>query len=162
MLRKTGFTIRIFNFDFDKHTAVLPDNGLNPFPASTHATLSKVIISLFEDPSLISNRFYHVSDGVLTQQDVFKVVEKETGVKWARSSYSTKDVRANALKKIAKGNYTPLEYMHSLMTPFFGGIQVWSHVDNEALGLTFGEVDLREELEKLVKGQVQRLARMDC
>lgn len=48
-----------------------------------------------------------------------------------------------------------MEYKNSLMTPFFGGIQVWSHVDNEILGVGFGEVDLREELVGLVRRQIK-------
>ena len=112
------------------------------------------MISLFENPSLISNKFYHVADGVLTQQDVFHVVEKETGVSWARTSYSTSEVRKAALANMEKGVYGPTEYMHSLMTPFFGGLQVWRHLDNQELKVRDGEVDIREEVVKLVRQQL--------
>jgi hypothetical protein len=141
----------VFNFDFSTHVALLPDNGINPFPTSTLSTLSKVVVSLFTKPSLISNRFYHVADGVLTQQNIFLAVEKETGVAWTRSSFSTKDVRQSAYEKMQQGVFGPQEFLHSLMTPFFGGIQVWTHVDNEMFGIQFGDVDLHKELAKVVK-----------
>ena len=150
----TGFANGIFGFDFTNKTACLPDNGINPFPTTTLDTLSKVVISLFENPSLISKKFYHVADGVLTQQDVFHVVEKETGVSWARTSYSTSEVRRAALANMEKGIYGPTEYMHSLMTPFFGGLQVWRHLDNRELKVRDGEVDIREEVVKLVRKQL--------
>jgi hypothetical protein len=153
-LTKTGFQNGIFSFDFSAHTALLPDNGINPFPASTLSTLSKVIVSLFTDPSLISNRFYHVADGVLTQQDVFRVVEKESGVQWTKTSYSTQSVRKHALENMQKGIYGPKEFVDSLMTPFFGGLQVFTKVDNEVLGIGSGEIDLREEVVRLVRQQM--------
>ncbi|THY75332.1 NAD(P)-binding protein [Aureobasidium pullulans] len=154
VLFELGFANGIFGFDFNNKTACLPDNGINPFPATTLDTLSKVVISLFENPSLISNKFYHVADGVLTQQDVFHVVEKETGVSWARTSYSTSEVRKAALANMEKGVYGPTEYMHSLMTPFFGGLQVWRHLDNQELKVRNGEVDIREEVVQLVRKQL--------
>lgn len=153
-LTKSGFKNGIFGFNFAAHTAILPDHGINPFPASTLSTLSKVIISLFTSPSLISNRFYHIADGVLTQQEVFQVVEKESGVSWTKTSYSTQSVRKTALENIGQGVYGPREYADSLMTPFFGGLQVFTKVDNEKFGVGYGRVDLREEVVRLVRKQL--------
>lgn len=52
-----------------------------------------------------------------------------------------------ALENIRNRIYSPLKYANSLMTPFFFGvIQVWSHMDNEALGIEYGSGDLREKL----------------
>ncbi|EKG12903.1 NmrA-like protein [Macrophomina phaseolina MS6] len=123
-----------FRFDVATRAACLADDGVNPFPATTLGTLSRVIMSLFTNPALISNRFYHVIDGVLTQQEVFRALEKESRVPWTRTSYSTKE-----------------EYADSLMTPFFGGLQVFSKIDNELLGVGFGEVELRNEVERVVR-----------
>ncbi|XPS68673.1 hypothetical protein M3J09_000959 [Ascochyta lentis] len=153
-LTVAGFQNGIFAFDFTTHSALLPDNGINPFPATTLETLSKVIMSLFNTPSLISNEFYHVADGVLTQQYVFHVVEKEMGVLWARTSYSTKEFRNAALANIQKDVYGPSEYANSLMTPFFGGLQVWRHLDNDKLKVPDGQVDVRAELISLVQKQL--------
>ncbi|KAF2019806.1 isoflavone reductase family protein [Aaosphaeria arxii CBS 175.79] len=152
---ENGFKTGILGFDFAARTAMLPDNGINPFPASTLSTISKVIISLFANPSLISNRFYHVADGVLTQQEILQVIEKESGASWMRNSYSTQTVRSNAVENIAKGVYGRKEFVESLMTPFFGGLQVFTKVDNEKLGITYGEVDLREEVARVVRPQLQ-------
>ena len=152
-LTTTGFQNRIFRFDFSTRTASLPDNGINPFPASTLSTLSKVIVSLFTNPSLISNRFYHVIDGVLTQQDIFRVAEKESGVPWTRTSFSTQSLRKNAVENMQKGIFGPKEFVDSLMTPFFGGLQVFTKVDNEELGLESGGVDLWGEVVRLVRQQ---------
>lgn len=44
--------------------------------------------------------------------------------------------------------------MHSLMTPFFGGLQVWRHLDNRELKVRDGEVDIREEVVQLVRKQL--------
>ncbi|SCO92404.1 uncharacterized protein FRV6_16532 [Fusarium oxysporum] len=149
-----GFQTGMFNFDFAARTACLPDNGINPFPASTLSTLSKVIISLFTNPYLISNRFYHIADGVLTQQDVFQVIEKESGVPWTRTSYSTWGLRNSALENMQRGIYGPKEHVESLATPFFGGLQVFTKVDNEGLGVRFGDIDLREEVVRLARQQL--------
>ncbi|KAF9701990.1 hypothetical protein EKO04_000834 [Ascochyta lentis] len=154
VLFELSFQNGIFAFDFTTHSALLPDNGINPFPATTLETLSKVIMSLFNTPSLISNEFYHVADGVLTQQYVFHVVEKEMGVLWARTSYSTKEFRNAALANIQKDVYGPSEYANSLMTPFFGGLQVWRHLDNDKLKVPDGQVDVRAELISLVQKQL--------
>ncbi|KAH7092174.1 isoflavone reductase family protein [Paraphoma chrysanthemicola] len=157
VLPEVNFSIGFFAFDFDKHTATLPDNGLNPWPATSFSTLSKVVIALFTTPTLISNRFYHISDGVFSHHDVFKVVEKTTGVPWTRSAFSIAEAREGALQNMAKGVYGPMEFFNSLQTGFFGGIQVWRHVDNELFGVKFGEVDLRDEVADIVRRHVAGL-----
>lgn len=145
---KTG----MLGLDFNTRSANLPDNGFNPFPASSYTTLARAITSLFEDPEKISNRFYHISDGVLTLKDVFQIVQAESKVPWKRISYSTDVVREAAMENMRKGVYTAKEFVHSLMTPFFGGLQVFTKLDNEVLGI--GEedvVDLREEVVRLAR-----------
>ncbi|KAF2845163.1 NAD(P)-binding protein [Plenodomus tracheiphilus IPT5] len=154
VLFEQGFENGIFGFDFATRTARLADNGIHAFPATTLTTASQVIISLFTTPSLISSRFYHVADGVLTQQDIFHVVEKESRSPWTRTSYSVRDVRNDAIANIRNGIYGPTEYMNSLMTPFFGGLQAWNHLDNETLNVRNGEVDLRDEVTKLVRAKL--------
>lgn len=143
----------MFEFDFTARTASLPDDGINPFPASTLTTLAKVVVTLFINPSLISNRFYHISDGVLTQRDMLSIVEVESGVKWDKTSFSIAATRDAAVANIQNGTFGAVEFKGSLLTPFFGGLQVWTHVDNEVLGVGPRE-DLREEVVRLIRKRI--------
>ncbi|PSN72947.1 isoflavone reductase family protein [Corynespora cassiicola Philippines] len=145
-----GLEVKFLNLDFKNHTAILPDEGINPFPASTMVSVSKAVMSLFDDPSKISNRFYHIADGVLTQKEVVRIAEEVSCVTWKTSSFSIEAARLAALESIEKGTYAPADLAGSLTTPLFGGIQVWTHVDNKALGVE-DDVDLREEMRRLVR-----------
>ena len=150
VLFEACFRNGLFQLDFDGKKALLPDGGINPFPTSSFATLAKVITTLFEEPEKISNRFYHISDGVLTQKEIVYIIEKETATKWETGSFSIAGVREAAAKSIEEGVYGLKEYRNSLITPFFGGLQVWTRVDNEVLRVN-GVVDVREEIVRLVR-----------
>lgn len=75
-------------------------------------------------------------------------------MRWTKTSYSTQSVRKSALENMQKGIFGPKEFADSLMTPFFGGLQVFTKVDNEVLGIGSGEIDLREEVVRLVRQQM--------
>lgn len=152
-LWEIGFKNGLFAFDFGAKKALLPDGGINPFPASSFASLSRAIITLFANPSLISNRFYHMSDGVLTQREILQIVERESGSVWEKSSFSVDEVRNAAADKMMSGLFGLQEFRGTLMTPFFGGLQVWRHVDNEVLKLGEGE-DLRDVIRTEVRARL--------
>ena len=144
-----AFKTGLLRFDFLTHTAALPDNGVNPFPACSFSTLSGALVALLANPSKISNRFYHVSDGVLTQQDVVRIAEAETKISWKVSSFSIEGIRRTVSKNMQKGTYGNREFTATLTTAFFGGLQVFTRLDNEFLGVE--RLDIRAEVARLVK-----------
>ena len=112
-------------------------------------------MSLLNDPSKFSNRFYHIADGVLTLQDVLRIFEKETGVSWGKSSYSIKEGSEVALVNLQSGIYGVQEFFGTLMAPFFGGLQVFKKLDNKVFGIEDGEVDMRQEMARFAKKQIK-------
>ncbi|KAF2105648.1 isoflavone reductase family protein [Lophiotrema nucula] len=151
-LRTIGIKGPMLGFNFETKTANLPDNGVNPFPASSYTTLTKALSTLLSEPTKISNRFYHISDGVLTLRDCFSIVQGLDSTAWMKTSFSTEVVRDAALQNIQRGVFTPKEFVHTLMTAFFGGIQVFSKLDNETLGIADGEeMNLREVMKGIAQ-----------
>ncbi|KAH8815287.1 isoflavone reductase family protein [Xylogone sp. PMI_703] len=140
-------------FNFAQHTGPLPDGGAIPFAATSYTTLSKAVISLLSDPSKFHNSFYHIADGVLTPLDVLHIFEKETGVKWKTTSYSIKERSQAALANMKKGVFGVEEFFGTLAAPFFGGLQVFTNLDNEIFGIERGEVDIREEVARYAREQ---------
>lgn len=139
-------------FDFTNKSVSLADNGIPPFPATSITTLSKAIVSLFTNPALINGSFYHISDDVLTQQEMLRVIEKETGTPWKRSSFSIEAARLGAVENMKKGVYGPREFIAFLRAPFFGGLQMWLETDNEVLGIRDEDrLDMREEVTRLAR-----------
>jgi hypothetical protein len=137
--------------------AALPDNGISPFAATSYATLSQAIVALLSDPSKFSNRFYHIADGVLTLQDVLRIFERQTGASWQRTSYSTKERSEAALANLQKGVFGVSEFFGTLALPFFGGLQVFTKLDNEIFGIGYSEVDIRQEMARFAKEQIKRV-----
>jgi hypothetical protein len=113
--------------------------------------LARAITTLFTNPALINDTFYHIIDGVLTQSEIVSVAEKKSGMKWKRGSFSIKEAREGAAANMKAGTVTRKEFFGTLMTPFFGGIQVFKKVDNDALGLeAVGDERLRDIVDKCV------------
>jgi hypothetical protein len=150
----------MLQFDFSTRTASLADAGIPPFPATSITTLARSIASLLQSPSKISNRFYHIADGVLTQREILSNISRETGAPWTVSSFSVETEREAAAQNMRDGTYGMREYVGTLRTAFFGGIQSWVRVDNEVLGLGGEEegVDIREEVARLAREHVARAA----
>ncbi|KAJ4302838.1 hypothetical protein N0V90_001729 [Kalmusia sp. IMI 367209] len=152
VLPEVCFHNALFNFNFTTHTAILPDNGINPFPATSLVSLATALTTLFTYPHLISNRFYHISDGVLTQAQILQIIKAESGIKWKSGSYSIAEKREEAAERMREGVYGLKEYVGTLATPFFGGLQVFTHTDNEVLGLK-GEA-IAEVIKWVVRGKL--------
>jgi hypothetical protein len=147
-----GFKNKLVSFNFSTHHATLPDNGIPPFPATSLRTLATALTTLLTNPTLIDGSFYHISDGVLTQRGILRLVSHSTNSVWTSSSYSIAAAAAAAAENMKKGVYGIREYAATLTVPFFGGLQSWNQVDNEILGITEEErVDLKEEVGRLAR-----------
>lgn len=149
-------------FDFRSHTADLPDNGIAPFPASSLTSLARALISLLSDPSKIRNRFYHISDGVLTLQDMVRIIENNSGVSWTTTSFSIESTRLAAQENLRKGVFGLREFLGTLTPVFFGGMQVFTKLDNDVLGLDGEKVDLRVEVSRLAKERLEEANSQDA
>lgn len=102
------------------------------------------------DPSKVKNRFVHISDGVVTQQDLVRTIEKVTGEKWVKNSFSIAEGFKDAEIAIQGGTLGVKEWFGTLRGAFFSGMTVWRKLDNEVLGI--GErADLLEEIVRLAK-----------
>ena len=146
----------VLQFDFSNKSAVLDDNGIPPFPATSIMTLAKAITTLLNSPAKIDGSFYHISDGVLTQQEILRIVERESGSPWKKTSFSIEAGRLEAAENMKKGIYGPKEFIAFLRAPFFGGLQTWIHVDNEVLGIKDEDrVDTRDEVARLAREHLQ-------
>jgi hypothetical protein len=72
--------------------------------------------------------------------------------KWTKESFSVESERRQAAKDIKEGTFGIKQWVTSLMTPFFGGVQVWRYNDNKVLGVgEVGSVDLGDVVRRVAK-----------
>jgi hypothetical protein len=149
-----GFRVGMLAFDFEKRIALLPDNGLTLFPATTLETIGSAVVAILSrafSPE-IKNRFLHISDFTTSQAEILSVVEETLGGDpWTRVNFPMNDYFRQCMSSIEEGTCTSKEFGGVLIPPFFGGISSWTKGDNMLLGLPAAPRNLRQEVSNTAK-----------
>lgn len=147
---RVGLKHGMLDFDFETKTANMPDGGIHPFSSTTLVTVGKALVAALSDNEKVKNRFVHIADGVVTQQDLLRAIEKDTGEKWTRKSFSVAEEYKDAKEAIKGGTLGIKEFYGTLRAAFFSGMTVWKELDNEVLGIMEEDrVDLLGEILRL-------------
>lgn len=140
-------------FDFGKKVALLPDNGVSLFPATTLDTTGAAVVAILSrafSPD-IKNRFIHISDFTTSLEEVLSIIEETLGgEQWTRINVPMKDLFRQSISNIESGICTAQEFGGVLTPPFFGGIDVWAKEDNALLGLAKNKI-LKDEVSSVAK-----------
>ena len=85
-----------------------------PFSATNLATIGDALVALLSKPDLLeqsANKYIFVSSFTTTQNEVLKVLEELTNAKWAVEKVDATAAHAEAVAKVAKGDYSAARTM---------------------------------------------------
>jgi hypothetical protein len=143
----------MISFDFKNRTALVPDDGIHQFSATTMATTGAAVVSILSNAfsPAVKNRFIHISDFKTSISEILSLVEETLGGQpWTRQNVPVKGFYDQSISNIEKGVFGVMEFAGVLTAPFFGGGTAWEADDNDALRL--GERrSLRDEVVALTK-----------
>lgn len=148
----TGFSVGLISFDFQKRTAVLPDQGIPLFSATTLETTGSAVVAILSTAfsTGVKNRFLHISDFTTSLSEILAIIETLDGLPWTRKNVAAREITISSMAAVDAGTFGRAQFWGALISPFFGQVPPWEQQDNELLGL--GEQkSLTEEVSKVLE-----------
>ncbi|KAK9791307.1 hypothetical protein SCARD494_07849 [Seiridium cardinale] len=126
-------------------TATIYDSGNARFQVSNLPFIAKAITAILSRPEKTKNQYLSVASGYISQNEILRIAEQETGENWKIERVNTADLTAAGNAALEKGEYGQA-FVPLLLAHFFSDGQSHSLTSeenaNEALGLE--EEDLSE------------------
>ncbi|KFG87898.1 isoflavone reductase family protein [Metarhizium anisopliae] len=148
----SSFSVGLISFDFQKKTAVLPDDGTPLFSATTLETTGSAVVAILSTAfsTGVKNRFLHISDFTTSLSEILAIIETLYGVSWTRKNVAARELTISSMAAVDSGTFGRAQFWGALISPFFGQVPPWQQQDNELLGL--GEQkSLKEEVAKVLE-----------
>ncbi|KAH7121762.1 NmrA-like family protein [Dactylonectria estremocensis] len=112
-----GLRNGFFGFDLKKKTCQIFDSGNEPFSGTNLAFIGKCVAASLEKAEETANKFLTVASFTVTQNEVLKVLEEETGSKFAVTDIKTSDLQKITDEKLARND--PTAFVESLIQYVF-------------------------------------------
>ncbi|KAM0357469.1 hypothetical protein ACHAO7_002845 [Fusarium culmorum] len=131
-------------FDHIGKKAVLVDNGQGNIGFTTMPDVGKSVVAALRHPSESFNKALKVQSFVVTQQQILKELEKQTGGEpWAVTNYTLDELREAEKKGWAEGN--PSSTLYTLRRIWSEGGTLYETTDNEKIGLKDENLETLED-----------------
>ncbi|GKU04797.1 isoflavone reductase family protein [Fusarium langsethiae] len=131
-------------FDHIGKKAVLVDNGDDKIGFTTMPDVGKSVVAALHHPSESFNKALKVQSFVVTQQQILKELEKQTGGKpWTVTNYTLDELREAEKKGWAEGN--PNATLYTLRRIWSEGGTLYEKTDNERIGLKDEDLETLED-----------------
>ncbi|KAJ4168134.1 hypothetical protein NW754_011948 [Fusarium falciforme] len=125
-----GLENGFFGFDLKKKTCTLFDSGDEPFSGTNLTFIGKCVAASLKKPEETSNKFLTVASFTTTQNEVLRVIEEETGSKFAVTHVRTSDLEKIADEKIARND--PSAFVELLLQYVFADGAKQAAMENAA------------------------------
>ncbi|KAM0277196.1 hypothetical protein ACHAQH_005979 [Verticillium albo-atrum] len=112
-----GLDNGFFGFDLKNKTCQKFDSGNEPFSGTNIAFIGKCVAACLMKPEETANKYLTVASFTTTQNEVLKVLEEETGSKFAVANVKTSDLEKIGHEKIA--NNDPAAFVEFLTQYIF-------------------------------------------
>ncbi|KAG8669513.1 hypothetical protein FPOAC1_008908 [Fusarium poae] len=131
-------------FDHVDKKAVLVDNGQGKIGFTTMPDVGKSVVAALRHPSKSFNEALKVQSFVVTQQQILKELEKQTGGEpWAITNYTLDELREAEKNTWAEGN--PSATLYTLRRIWSEGGTLYKKTDNERIGLKDEDLETLED-----------------
>lgn len=97
-----GLDNGFIGFDLANKTCNIFDSSDEPFSGTNVAFIGKCVAASLKKPEETANSFLTVASFTTTQNDVLRVIEEETGSKFAVTKVKTSDLEKISDEKVAK------------------------------------------------------------
>ncbi|KAL9614478.1 MAG: hypothetical protein Q9167_001006 [Letrouitia subvulpina] len=148
----------LHGFSLPARTATIyTPGGQLPISYTTLSTVGLAVASVLShpDPARFANTYTYVHSVRVSQLQILSALEKATGEKWERKEADAREVRANGLERVKKGDWAGLAEV--VVGGLYSGVEGMDFarrrggVVNRELGLV-EEEDLELVVKRLVKG----------
>lgn len=135
--------------DFQNHTVTLLDEGDNRISSTSLPVVGKAIAAILQNLDATQNRVIHVSEAILTQNQLIEFAkELRPDIKWRTSKEQTSVLLQESLEQFGAGDFTMPTIMKLLKGTALAGDTFGSAfdvTDNELLGIKeLAPADLKE------------------
>lgn len=103
---KQGLKVGSLGFNLKDKKATIFDSGNEPFTGSNLPFIGEAIAAILRHPEITANKYIEIASFVTTQNEVLKLLEEESGVKWEVENTTTENSQRIADEKLAKGDYS--------------------------------------------------------
>ncbi|GIJ86826.1 hypothetical protein Asppvi_005722 [Aspergillus pseudoviridinutans] len=101
-----GLNRGTFGIDLVAKTATIYDSGNEPFSPSTFSFVGQAVAASLVQADKTRNKYLAVASFTITQNELLKAIEEESGSKFVVEHASTLELEKLALEKLSKGNPT--------------------------------------------------------
>jgi hypothetical protein len=132
-----GLDHGIFGINLAAKTATIYDSGDEPFSGCTLPFIAQSVVAVLRLPEQTANQYYEVAEQTLSQNQLLRQFEEETGAQFEVTRKSTKDLVKVRDEKLAKGD--PSAFFEVLLVATFadgaGMVVKEENKANRVLGL---------------------------
>ncbi|KAK3313094.1 isoflavone reductase [Apodospora peruviana] len=143
----------IFGIDLKNKTMRILDSGNEPVSSSSLAFVAASVVAVLQHEKETANKYLNVAEFTVTQNEVLKIFEEETGAKFTVTHGKTADLEKLGQEKLARHDYSA--FVEFLLAYNFhdgrGHAVKPEDTANDLLGLKRG--NLREALREYIKAK---------
>ncbi|KAL0938525.1 isoflavone reductase family protein [Colletotrichum truncatum] len=104
-----SITRGIYGIDLDKKSITIFDSGNQTVSTTSLPFLAQGIAAVLEHPAETANQYLNIIEFDVTQNQLLKVFEEETGSKWSVEHKTADEVNEEGKTKLASGGRFPFE-----------------------------------------------------
>lgn len=142
-----------FGFDLKTQTCTLFDSGNEPFSGTNVAFIGKCVAASLKKPEETANKFLTVASFTTTQNEVLRVIEEETGSKFAITNVKTSHLEKIGEEKAARND--PTAFVEFLLQYVFADGANQAVAENSAITVLGLE---EENLRTTIKAAIAALS----
>ncbi|KAH6654297.1 hypothetical protein BKA67DRAFT_592489 [Truncatella angustata] len=144
--------LRLSGLGFDKSgkSANIIDSGNTPFFASNLSFIGKAVAAILKNADKTANQYLSIASFTITQNQLLKIVEEESGTKWTTEQIKSSDLDKIGYEKLEKKDFSAFRDFLQVYLYKDGGDSANTELANGLLGLK--EEDPRPTIKKFLEG----------
>lgn len=147
-----GLRLSGLGFNKDKKSVAIVDSGDTPFFASNLSFIGKAVAAVLTNADATSNKYLSIASFTITQNQLLKIVEEESGAKWSVEPVKSSDLEAIGKEKLEKKDFSAFRDFLQAYLYKDGGDSGKAELANGLLGLN--EEDPRPTIKAFLEGKL--------
>ncbi|KAI0128770.1 hypothetical protein BJ170DRAFT_580512 [Xylariales sp. AK1849] len=148
-----GLRVGSLGFDKSAKSASIVDSGDTPFFASNLGFIGKAVAATLAKPEQTANKYLSIASFTLTQNQLLKIFEEESGGSWTKKPVKSSDLNNIGNEKLSKGDYSSFrDFLQAYLYEDGGDSAKSVELANKLLGLQ--EEDPRSTIKAYFEGKL--------
>ncbi|EGU73298.1 hypothetical protein FOPG_18697 [Fusarium oxysporum f. sp. conglutinans race 2 54008] len=100
-----GLARGFIGFDQTTKSARIIDSGNERFFTANVPFIGKAVAAILTHPEETANKYLTIASFTTTQNEILKLIERETGEKWTKTSVTSAELNRTGYEKLSKGDF---------------------------------------------------------